>query len=211
MKKILSTAVLCCAIVAQAQQPTSNPKQDTSNAAVPNAPSSYKPLTPAGKLKVAALDAVNPVRILGAAASAGISQASDPYPEWGDGGEGYAKRFGAALADEASGHLFKGFVFPALLRTDPRYFRKEHGSFGGRAVYAATRIFVTRTDHGHKTFNASEFLGAASSAALSNTYYPHSASSTEDAVGRAGLGVASDAAWNVFKEFWPDIKHKLFH
>ena len=212
MKPILLVAALCCAITAHAQQtPTNSPKQDTSNTAIPNAPSSYKPLTAGGKLKVAALDAVNPVRILGAAASAGIAQASDPYPEWGDGGEGYAKRFGAAVADEASGHIFKGFVFPSLLHTDPRYFRKEHGSFGGRVVYAATRIFVTRTDHGGRTFNASEYLGAASAAALSNTYYPHSASSTKDAISRAGLGVASDAAWNVFKEFWPDIKHKLFH
>ena len=212
MKPILLVAALCCAITAHAQQtPTNSPKQDTSNTAIPNAPSSYKPLTAGGKLKVAALDAVNPVRILGAAASAGIAQASDPYPEWGDGGEGYAKRFGAAVADEASGHIFKGFVFPSLLRTDPRYFRKEHGSFGGRVVYAATRIFVTRTDHGGRTFNASEYLGAASAAALSTTYYPHSASSTNDAISRAGLGVASDAAWNVFKEFWPDIKHKLFH
>ena len=203
--------VMACCLAAQAQQPTSQPKQDASNTALPNAPSAVKPLTAGGKLKVAALDAVNPIRIVGAAVSAGIAQASDPYPEWGDGGEGYAKRFGAAVADEASGHIFKGFVFPALLRTDPRYFRKDHGSAGGRIGYAVTRVFVTRTDSGHQTFNASEFLGAASSAALSTTYYPRSGSSTNDAISRAGLGVASDMGWNVFKEFWPDIKHKLFH
>ena len=212
MKLFLCVAVICSCFSMQAQQtPTDKPKQDTSNTAVPDAPSSYKPLTPGGKLKIAAFDAVHPVRILGAAVSAGISQASDPYPEWGDGGEGYAKRFGAAVADEASGHIFKGFLFPTILRTDPRYFRKEHGSFGGRTIYAATRVFVTRTDSGHATFNASEFLGAASSAALSTVYYPRSGSSTNDAISRAGLGIASDMGWNVFKEFWPDIKHKLFH
>src|SRR5262249_30622521 len=134
--------LLACGLAAQAQQPTNQPSQDASNTAVPNAPSAVRPLTPGGKLKVAALDAVNPVRILGAAVSAGIAQASDPYPEWGDGGEGYAKRFGAAVADEASGHIFKGFVFPSLLRTDPRYFRREHGSFLGRTAYAASRVFV---------------------------------------------------------------------
>jgi hypothetical protein len=212
MRLILCVAVLCSVVTVQAQQTeTSNPKQDNSNTAIPNTPSASKPLTAGGKLKIAALDAVNPVRILGAAASAGIAQASDPYPEWGDGGEGYAKRFGAAVADEASGHIFKGFLFPALLRTDPRYFRKEHGSFAGRTAYAATRVFVTRTDSGHSTFNASEFLGAASSAALSTVYYPRSGSSTNDAISRAGLGIASDMGWNVFKEFWPDIKRKLHH
>src|SRR3954471_21967367 len=158
MKSILCVAVLCCGIYATAQEtPTSNPKQDTSNTAIPNAPSSYKPLTPGGKLKIAAFDAVHPLRIIGAAVSAGIAQASDPYPEWGDGGEGYAKRFGAAVADEASGHIFKGFLFPTLLRTDPRYFRKANGGAGSRIGYAVTCVFVTRTDSGHSTFNASEF------------------------------------------------------
>jgi hypothetical protein len=204
--------VLCCGIFADAQQtPTSNPKQDTSNTAVPNAPSSYKPLTAGGKLKIAAFDAVHPLRILGAAVSAGIAQASDPYPEWGDGGEGYAKRFGAAVADEASGHIFKGFLFPTILRTDPRYFRKGQGGAVPRTGYAVTRVFVTRTDSGHPTFNASEFLGAASSAALSTVYYPRSGSSASDAVSRAGLGIAADMGWNVFKEFWPDIKKKFHH
>src|SRR5438128_9852354 len=117
MRSILCVAVLGCSIYVSAQQtPTSNPKQDTSNAAVPNAPSAMKPLTAGGKLKIAAFDAVHPLRIIGAAVSAGIAQASDPYPEWGDGGEGYAKRFGAAVADEASGHIFKGFLFPTILR-----------------------------------------------------------------------------------------------
>jgi hypothetical protein len=211
MRLIVCAAVLCFAIWAQAQQPTSNPKQDDSNTALPNAPSAYKPLTAGGKLKIAAFDAVHPLRIAGAAVSAGIAQASDPYPEWGDGGEGYAKRFGAAVADEASGHIFKGFLFPALLRTDPRYFRKANGGAGSRIGYAVTCVFVTRTDSGHSTFNASEFLGAASSAALSTVYYPRSGSSTNDAVSRAGLGVASDMGWNVFKEFWPDIWKKFRH
>jgi len=211
MRPILFVAVVCCSITMNAQTPTNQPKQDTINAAVPNAPSATKPLTPGGKLKIAALDAVNPLRIAGAAMSAGIAQASDPYPEWGDGGEGYAKRFGAAVADEASGHIFKGFLFPTLLRTDPRYFRKAQGGAGARIGYAVTRVFVTRTDSGHPTFNASEFLGAASSAALSTVYYPPSGSSTGDAVSRAGLGIASDMGWNVLKEFWPDIKKKLHH
>src|SRR3954468_13251421 len=212
MRLIVCVALVCSSIGVNAQQtPTSQPKQDTSNTAIPNAPSSYKPLTPGGKLKLAAFDAVHPLRIVGAAVSAGIAQASDPYPEWGDGGEGYAKRFGAAVADEASGHIFKGFLFPTILRTDPRYFRKGEGGAGHRIGYALTRVFVTRTDSGHATINASEFLGAASSAALSTVYYPRSGSSTSDAVSRAGLGIASDMGWNVFKEFWPDIKRKLHH
>ena len=213
MRSITCVVIVCCSVCLSAQQqtPTSNPKQDTSNTAVPTAPSAVKPLTAEGKLKIAAFDAVHPLRIVGAAVSAGIAQASDPYPEWGDGGEGYAKRFGAAVADEASGHIFKGFLFPSLLRTDPRYFRKGEGGAGARIGYAATRVFVTRTDSGHSTINASEFLGAASSAALSTVYYPRSGASTSDAVSRAGLGIASDMGWNVFKEFWPDIKKKLHH
>src|SRR6266404_2084985 len=155
MRLIFCAAVVCSSIFVGAQQtPTSQPKQDTSNTAIPDAPSAMKPLTAGGKLKIAARDAVHPLRIVGAAVSAGIAQASDPYPEWGDGGEGYAKRFGAAVADEASGHIFKGFLFPAILRTDPRYFRKGQGGAGHRIAYAMTRVFATRTDSGHATFNA---------------------------------------------------------
>src|SRR3954470_5847727 len=137
MRLLLCVAIICSCLSVQAQQtPTNQPKQDTSNTAVPDAPSSYRSLTAGGKLKIAASDAVHPLRIAGAAVSAGIAQVSDPYPEWGNGGEGYAKRFGAAVADEASGHIFKGFLFPALLRTDPRYFRKETGGAGARIEYA---------------------------------------------------------------------------
>src|SRR3954467_4380581 len=137
MRLLLCVVVLCGSICAQTQQsPTSNPKQDTSNTTIPNTPSASKPLTAGGKLKIAAFDAVHPLRILGAAVSAGIAQASDPYPEWGDGGEGYAKRFGAAVADEASGHIFKEFLFPTILRTDPRYFRKGQGGAVPRTGYA---------------------------------------------------------------------------
>ena len=115
------------------------------------------------------------------------------------------------LADGEAAAFFQGFLLPTLFHTDPRYFRKGEGSAGHRIGYAMTRVFVTRTDSGHPTFNASEFLGAASSAALSTVYYPRSGSSTNDAVSRAGLGVAADMGWNVFKEFWPDIKKKFHH
>ena len=179
---------------------------------LPDAPSaSYTPLTNKERFKKFAIDTVHPISIAGAAVGAGIGTTADPYPEWGDGGEQFGKRFAAALADEASGHFFKNLIFPIILRTDPRYFREGKGSNGHRIGYAVSRVFVTRADSGKNVFNASEFLGAASSAALSTTYYPRSGAGTSDAVRRGGLGIGIDMGLNVFHEYWPEIKRKLRH
>jgi hypothetical protein len=123
---------------------------------------------------------------------------------------GYAKRFGAAYAGNASTQFFGTFFYPALLRQDPRYFRKYTGTTSDRTAYSITRVFVTRTDSGRSAPNVSFWLAAATSAALSNTYYPHGDRSPGDAAWRFGLAFGSQASFNLAKEFWPDIKKMLF-
>jgi hypothetical protein len=69
-------------------------------------------------------------------------------------------------------NFFGKFLFPTLLQEDPGYLPKRNGSFFGRSRYAATRVFVTRKDHGTPAFNSSEILAIAFSKALTNAYYP---------------------------------------
>ena len=115
---------------------------------------------------------------------------------------GYGKRYGSALADLTIGNMMAESILPSLLHEDPRYFRRGSGPAGTRLAYAATRIFVTRTDSGTRRFNFSEVLG--------NAYYPGERR-LSDNVSRLSASLATDAISQVLKEFWPDIKHKLFH
>lgn len=88
------------------------------------------PMSTGRKFELFARNTVNPFQFVATAAWAGIAQALDRYPTWGQGGEGYAKRYGAEYASMATFNFFGTFVFPAVLKQDPRYFRKETGGFG---------------------------------------------------------------------------------
>jgi hypothetical protein len=168
-------------------------------------------LTPGQKFRLFGFNTVNPFPIAAAAAAAGISQAVDSQEGYGQGPEGYGKRFGAAYANTASSEFFGTFLFPVLFKQDPRYFRKVDGSGASRISYAVSRVFVTRNDSGSHGPNVSLLLGLGAAAALSNTYYPAGDRSAGDAALRFGITCAGAAGFNVFKEFWPDLKSKLFH
>jgi hypothetical protein len=120
-----------------------------------------------------------------------------------------------------------GFLLPVALHEDPRYYTLGSGSRGSeslesgsankhngivkRAGYAFSRILVTRTDSGASTFNFSEVVGAGTSAGISNLYYPGSNRGWTKTGQRWVLNVGIDATTYVFKEFWPDLNHTIFH
>jgi hypothetical protein len=166
-------------------------------------------LDPGQKFELFVYNTVNPYPLLATTARAGIGQAADWNHNYGQGAEGYGKRFGAAYADNASTQFFGTFLYPVLLRQDSRYFRKSSGSASVRIGYAISRVFVTRTDSGRSAPNASFWLASATAAALSNTYYPPGDRSAGDAAWRFGIAFGSQAGFNVAKEFWPDVKRKL--
>jgi hypothetical protein len=162
-----------------------------------------RPLTANEKFRLFATDATRPYQFVAAAAVSGISMTSHENRGFGQGGEGFAKRFGAAMGDEASSAFFGEFLYPSLFRQDPRYFRRGTGTGGDRAGYAISRVLITRSDSGKKQFNFSKVLGAMSSGALANAYYPDS----ERTVGRTfttiGINLGTAAGLNLVKEFWP--------
>ena len=68
---------------------------------------------------------------------------------------------------------------------------------------------MTRTDAGNQRFNFSEVLGNATGVAISNSYYPDNRN-VGDNVLKLGEQIGIDAASQVLKEFWPDLKRKFF-
>jgi hypothetical protein len=172
----------------------------------------FQSITAKQKLIIGLKDSFDwPVYITGGAFAA-LYQLENQNPSFGQGMKGYARRYGTALADQVIGNMMTESFMPALLHQDPRYFRlgKGHGGVMHRAVYAATRIFISRTDSGGRQFNYSEWLGNSAAVAISNAYYPDTRT-VGDNIERLGIACATDAFSQVMKEFWPDVKHALFH
>jgi hypothetical protein len=152
---------------------------------------------------------IGPVSFLSAAVSAGFNQWRDAPPEWGQGGAGFGRRFGGRMAVNATGNAVE-FGASALLGEDTRYFPSGRKGVADRTSYALIRTFVAPHEDGHRTIAASRFIGAYGSAFLANTWYPDRVSNTRGALLRGTWSILSDAGNNVFKEFWPDLKRKLF-
>ena len=141
----------------------------------------------------------------------GIAQAKNDPKEWGQGWGAYGKRYGASFADNSIGTYMTTAIFPTLLREDPRYYQMGQGRFAHRAYHAINRLFITRTDSGHDRFNFSESIGNATAAAISNVYHvPEDRTASRNATTFAFL-ILYDGMNNELKEFWPDIRRKVFH
>ena len=170
----------------------------------------YMPITVKQKFTIGLKDSFDYPLLGLAAVIAAWGQADNSHPEFGQGWAGYGRRVGTAYADQAIGNMMTESIFPSILREDPRYFRRGYGGVWSRTWYAATRVFVTRTDSGGTRFNFSELLGNATGTAISNLYYPDD-HSVGDNVQKLGMQIGIDSVSQVLKEFWPDIKHKLLH
>ena len=129
------------------------------NKTVPQSALKEEPLTTRKKFGLAFKDTTDPFTIVLASFYAGVAQWQNDFPTFGQGGTGFAKRFGAAYADQAIGNYLTEAILPSLLREDPRYFRKGSGSARHRIDYALSRTFITRTDRGRNRFNYSEIVG----------------------------------------------------
>jgi hypothetical protein len=172
----------------------------------------FQPITSQQKLLIGLKDSFDwPVYPVGGLFAA-LYQLEDQNPSFGQGMKGYARRYGTALGDQIIGNMMTESFMPSLLHQDPRYFRigKSRGGKLHRAGYAASRIFISRTDSGGQQFNFSEWLGNGAAVAISNAYYPDTRT-VSDNIERLGIACATDAFSQVMKEFWPDVKHALFH
>ncbi|MGA7191106.1 MAG: hypothetical protein WBY66_21615, partial [Candidatus Acidiferrales bacterium] len=161
------------------------------------------------KFAITAKGAFDPYEFVIVGIVAGIRQADNAYPAFGQSMEGYAKRYGTAFADQVDGNIMVGAVFPSILKTDPRYLRLGWGGYGHRFGYAISRIFVTHKDSGGSMFNVSEFVGNATAIGISNFYYPAADRSLSGNITNWGVQMGIDAFGNELKEFWPDIHRHL--
>ncbi|QHN04466.1 carboxypeptidase regulatory-like domain-containing protein [Granulicella sp. WH15] len=160
------------------------------------------PLTPGQKFKLSLRASSDPGFFLQTAAIAGIEQWQNTYEGYGQGAQGYFKRFGASSADGFTAAMIGGAILPSLLHQDPRYFYKGTGTIRSRVLYAISTVVICKGDNGKWQPNYSNVLGNLASAGISNAYYPasdrHGARVTID---NALIGTASGAFSSLMQEF----------
>jgi hypothetical protein len=167
------------------------------------------PMNPHQKFQLFYRSTLDPAEFAIIGLEAGISQANNSFAEYGQGGLGYAKRYGAAFGDQVSSNFFGNFAYPVLLKQDPRYFRKGDGPFKSRFVYALEQEFVGHRDGGARTFNWPTTLGALTAGSISNAYYPESDRGFGLTLSRTAVSLLYGSLAGVASEFWPDIAQRL--
>jgi hypothetical protein len=169
----------------------------------------FEPLTTRIKFKLSAKTMFDPVTISFIGMVALVGQARDSDRLYGQGFSGYAKRYGTFYSDTGVSTLMTRSIFPTLLHQDPRYFQLGRGGIWHRAIYSVSRSFITRGDNGILKFNASEIVGNAVAAGISNTYHPQKQRTLGNALSLWSTDIMLNAVSNVAKEFWPDLRRTL--
>ncbi|MGA7524879.1 MAG: carboxypeptidase regulatory-like domain-containing protein [Acidobacteriaceae bacterium] len=158
------------------------------------------PLSAGQKARLASRDVFDPVSFITAGITAGIEQGENVFPAFGQGSVGFAKRYGAAFADNASSDLVGNALLPVLFRQDPRFYY-HGGSVRSRALYAIATVFICKGDNGRWQPNYSFVLGGFAAASVSNLYYPAAERGGGLVVTNGLLNLASGAGAALLEEF----------
>jgi hypothetical protein len=173
---------------------------------IPNFYVTYDPhplsLTPKQKFELAWKTTIDPVTFVIVGGIAGVQQAENTFSGYGQGAQGYAKRYGASYADLAIGTFIGSAILPSVLKQDPRYFYKGSGGTRARVLYAIANAVICKGDNGRWQVNYSNILGSLAAGGISNLYYPaqnrNGAALTFE---NAAIGIGATAAANIVEEF----------
>jgi hypothetical protein len=159
------------------------------------------PLTPKLKFRLALRTMIDPVTFALTGIDAGVQQAQNDFSGYGQGAEGYAKRFGASYADNALSTFIGGAILPTLLKQDPRYFYKGTGSTGSRILYAIANAVICKGDNQRWQPNYSAILGGLAAGGISNLYYPPKDRGAALVFESTLIGTGETAVINLLQEF----------
>jgi len=160
------------------------------------------PLSPRQKFSLAWRDSIDPITFLSAGFFAGIEQAQNTFAGYGQGAEGFAKRYGADYADGFSSDMLGGALLPSLFHQDPRYYYQGKGSIASRTLHAIVMSFMCKGDNGRWQFDYSGLGGDLTAGGISDLYYPSSDRNNFIVIlDSTAIGIGEDAIGNIFQEF----------
>jgi hypothetical protein len=160
------------------------------------------PLNSKQKFKLAWKTVTDPFTLVFVGGAAGVEQAQNHFREYGQGAQGYAKRFGAGYGDTLTGTFIGSAILPSLLKQDPRYFYKGTGRMTSRALYAIANSVICKGDNRRWQPNYSNILGSLAAGGISNLYYPpQDRDGAELTFENAAIGIGGTAVTNLLQEF----------
>jgi len=178
---------------------------------VPNFYVSYlpeaAPLTSKQKFQLALRATTDPVSLGAVSMIAGVDQAANRFSGYGQGAQGYAKRYGASYGNFSSRLFIGGAILPSILKQDPRYFYKGTGTSRSRFLYAISRTVICKGDNQRWQPDYSSIFGDLAAGGISNLYIPekdrHGASLTFE---NTAISLGTSAVINILQEF---VLHKV--
>jgi hypothetical protein len=160
------------------------------------------PLQPKQKFELAWKSSMDPVNFAATGLVAGVEQADNGFSGYGQGTQGYAKRYGASFADGFIGNMIGGAILPSILKQDPRYFYKGTGGTRARILYALANAVICKGDNGRWQPDYSGILGSLAAGGISNLYYPSSSrNGAQLTFENTLIGIGGSAISNLFQEF----------
>ena len=168
-------------------------------------------LSPGEKFQLFVDNSVSVHIVTWAMLGSAVGQASDSPTGFGQGLDGYAKRFGTDMARSASGEFFGTFILASALHLDPRFYPEVRPGFFHAVKYSVQRVFVTRNDDGRDVANWSGLAGPLLGEGLANVYWPDRNRTVGDTFFRYGLDLATRAGGNMLREYWPVFYGKIRH
>lgn len=205
MPKVVSTVQVRASLHEVAKAQVKQQVKQRVLAVIPNFDTSFvwdaAPMTPKLKFKLAARATFDPFTIFTDAALAGAEQYNDTYPGYGEGLEGYGKRFGATMADSFDARMLGEAALPSVFHQDPRYFYHGGPQNMRRFFYALKETVMCRGDNKRQQFCYSRILGDFAAAGISNVYHAPGDRGVSITVRDTFIILAGDAATNLMREF----------
>ncbi len=167
----------------------------------------YQPLTVGQKFNLFWKSSTDPYIFTLDAIVAGIGQAKNSNAGYGQGVQGYFKRYAASYADTFDGNFWGNAVLTSAFKEDPRYFREGEGhSYTHRALYSAFTALWCRRDAGNWGPNYANVFGNLIAGGISNAYYPAADRGISKTFTGALTVTAEGTVGSELEEFWPDIE-----
>jgi hypothetical protein len=178
-----------------------SPNADTSVSSLDN-------LTFRDRLRLYERSFTAPEHFIGPLLGAGVSQATDTPPKWGEGAAGFGRRAGSGYGRSVLGGTI-ALAVASIDHEDPRFVPSQDSGILRRARHAIVGTFVSSADDGGPMPAYSRLVGIYGAAFIANAWEPASQDSTIHAFERGSTALLSSVGWHLLDEFEPDIRKAL--
>jgi hypothetical protein len=210
---LVDVVLVCLSVTARSQSllDSGDPSSTQASTTSSQLDLSYERPTQRTKVNNYFFDAFGPYPIVSAAFGAGISQGRDTPPEWNQGSEGYAKRFGSSYSITAAGVTTR-YALSEAFKEDALYYRCECRGVLPRLRHALiSTLTARRGKDGHLVFSIPALVGPYVGSMIAvYTWYPNRFGA-KDAFRMGNYSMLRYMGGNIALEFLYSGPHSLLH